>query len=223
MNLFDSLLNLVAPDACAGCDLPLESDERGFCGGCRPLIETVETARRPPAPTASLYLYRGPMADALRRFKYEGRSELAPVLGGLCADVAHAYAGHVDCVIPLPLHPARRKSRGYNQSALLALPVARKLSVPMRTGILSRMRYTRPQVGLSAKERIANVELAFCASHTLSGQRVLLIDDVTTTGATLASARRALRAAGVEDVFALTLAYADLDAAENSEDVRLAS
>lgn len=223
MNLFDSILSLVAPDCCAACDLPLEGDERGFCGGCRVLLEPVEAARRPPSPTASLYAHRGPLADALRRFKYEGRSDLAPVLGGLCADVAHVYAGHVDCVVPLPLHPSRRRSRGYNQAALMAWPIARKLSVPMRVGVLSRMRYTKPQVGLSAAERLRNVELAFCASRTLAGQRVLLVDDVTTTGATLSSARKALRAAGVEDVLALTLSHSNLESASEREDVRIAS
>ncbi len=159
----------------------------------------------------------------MRRFKYQGRSDLAPVLGGLCADAAHVYAGHVDVVIPLPLHPERRRSRGYNQAALLAWPVARALQIPLRTGLMSRMRVTRPQVGLSAKERAENVRKAFCASWSLSGQRVLLVDDVSTTGATLGSARKALYDAGVDDVFTLTLAYAPEEAAEAMEGVRLAS
>lgn len=223
MNLFDSILSLVAPDTCAACDLPLEEEERGFCGGCKILLEPVPHMRRPPAPNASVYLHRGPLADAIKRFKYQGRSELAPVLGGLCAEAARAYEGHVDVVIPLPLHPERRRARGYNQAALLAWPIARALRIPMRTGLLSRMRFTRPQVGLSAKERAENVRKAFCASWSLAGQRVLLVDDVSTTGATIGAARRALYDAGVDDVFSLTLAYAPDDVAEAPEGVRLAS
>jgi len=198
----------MAPLHCAGCDgSSVDAGERfGFCGACAPLIEPASAALRPPARVAAAADYGGPLADAIARMKYAGRTDLVPALGGLLAQAAAGYAGAVDQVIPLPLCERRLRERGFNQSALLARYVARALGLPLEVGGLRRVRDTAVQAGLTKDARIANVRGAFVARAL--GQRVLLIDDVRTTGATLASAATALRAAGCPVVVTLALAAA---------------
>lgn len=154
------------------------------------------------------------MADAVQRLKYAGRSDLARPLGEALASSCHAYAGLVDAVVAIPLHQDRLRERGFNQSALLAGPVARALGVPLRGGALRRVRPTVAQASLPREDRLANVRGAFRAGPRVGKRgrglgRVLLVDDVRTTGATLASAAMALLDAGVPRVYTLALARAD--------------
>lgn len=164
---------------------------------------------RTPGSVAAAFLYGGPLADAIARFKYGGRAELAGVLGALLAEAALPLAGHVDCAVPLPLHPSRLRERGFNQSALLARPVARALGVPLEVDWMRRIRPTVDQAGLARADREGNVRGAFAAEPLEGSPRVLLIDDVRTTGATLASASHALLAAGASEVRTLVLARAE--------------
>jgi len=150
--------------------------------------------------------YGGPLADAISRLKYAGRTDLTPALGRLLADAALPYAGRIDVVIPMPLFVRRLRERGFNQSALLGSFVARRLGAPLRADVLFRVRDTATQAGLSLEARAANVRGAFRA-RAISG-RALLLDDVRTTGATLAAAAEALRAAGAHEVVSLALAVA---------------
>jgi ComF family protein len=114
---------------------------------------------------------------------------------------------NVDAVVPIPLGKSRQAERGYNQVALLGLPLALSLDLPYRPAGLTRIKDTRSQVGLPASERLANVQHAFQAHQDLvQDQTILLLDDVTTTGATLESATQALLQAGAHEVYALTLA-----------------
>lgn len=195
----EGTLDLLAPPRCAACELTLSAGARGFCEACGPLLE--------PDPTGmGGYLYGGPLADAIRRFKYGGRSELAGPLGELLAARARTHAGRVDLVVPVPLHRRRLRERGFDQAALLARPVACELGVRLAFA-LRRTRHTRAQAGLGASARASNVRGAF-AAPPLSG-RVLLIDDVRTTGSTLAACADALREAGAEEVTPLVLARAE--------------
>jgi ComF family protein len=204
---FDAFIRLLAPSRCPGCDLDLLVSESPFCPACLPLLEVA--AQRPPGLAAAAYVYAGPLADALRRFKYAGRTELAPALGALLAAAAAPYAGLVDRVMPLPLHASRLRERGFNQSALLARPVARALGVPLDVASLRRLRSTRDQASLPRAERAANVRGAFVVLGRPRPERVLLIDDVRTTGATLAAAAAALLDRGYREVRTLALARAE--------------
>jgi ComF family protein len=115
----------------------------------------------------------------------------------------------VDVIVPVPLHPARLRRRGYNQAALLARELGRRVGLPVEERALQRVRATRSQMRLSAADRRRNVQGAFrCADGRVRGRRVLLLDDVCTTGATLEACADALRAGGAESVWALTLARA---------------
>ena len=201
-------MDLLAPRRCVGCDLELSGLERAFCGGCEPLVEPVLDGFRPPALSSAAYVCGGPLADGIRRLKYEGRTDLATPLGHRLAIAALPFAGLVDVVMAVPLHRARLRSRGFNQSALLAAPVARALGVPLDVWRLSRVRDTPPQVGLDAAQRAENIRGAFRCRPDVEA-RVLLVDDVRTTGATFAAAAEVVRKAGATTVFLLALGLAE--------------
>lgn len=192
-------MDLLAPPECAACGIGLRVEERGFCGGCGPLIDEA-------AHGVAAYVFGGPLADAIRRVKYGGRTEHVAALGALLSVPARRHAGLVDAVVPVPLHPQRLRSRGFDHVALLARHVARSLGVPWQVRRLRRARATPPQAGLKGADRVANVRGAFRARPDAKRPRVLLVDDVRTTGATLEAAADALRAAGASHVRLLALA-----------------
>jgi ComF family protein len=196
------LLELVAPPRCAACSGRLEPNEPGFCGGCRLLIDELPAA---PGDDLAACSYGGPVSDALHELKYRGRLEVAPALAALLEEPARALAGRVDVVTAVPLAPARLRERGYNQSVLLARPVAQSLGVAFAPRLLVRERGGSVQVGAGRAERRRQLEGAFRA-RAAPGLRVLVVDDVCTTGATFAEARRALEAAGARCVLTLALA-----------------
>ena len=175
-----------------------------------PVVHTCATcAASPPAYdyARSAALYTGELRDALHALKFGGRRALAAPLGDLAAEqCGAALPDGIDAVIPVPLARERERERGFNQAALLARRIGRRLEVPMRRGWLARIRSTRPQSDLSAAERRANVRGAFRASPLVAGRHLLLVDDVLTTGATLEACARALSAAGARRVGALTVA-----------------
>lgn len=212
--LFESargLLQLLAPARCAGCEefLDERSLARGFCEVCWLLVDEAPRLLKPPLPSASVFVYGGPLAAAIVRMKYAGKSALAKPLGKLLAQAAAPYSDTIDWVVPIPLHPKRLRERGFNQATLLATPVAKALDAKLGHSLLKRIKHTAPQASLNAQERAANVAHAFYASAQVRGARVLLIDDVRTTGATLASAALTLRHAGASAVSTLALAHAE--------------
>jgi ComF family protein len=215
-------LDLLAPRRCLGCDYPLGEEEPVFCGGCAPLLEAAPQAMRPPARRAAPYLYGGPLGDGIRRFKYGGRFELARPLAQLLVEQVGPYAGRIEEVIPMPLHPARLRARGFNQAALLAAPVARALGVRLCANRLRRLRHTSPQAGLDARDRGQNVRGAFGVPSRGPRGSVLLLDDVWTTGATFSEAGAALLEAGASSVHCLALCWV-ADGVRSNEMLGLAS
>lgn len=152
-------------------------------------------------------LHTGPLRQALHRLKYRRDLGLGEVLARHLILIAEENTLPQDVIIPIPLGKRRRNERGYNQAALLARPLALALNISYRPGALKRIRETKSQVGLSFAQRRENVSGAFEAVPKLvSGRRVLLVDDVMTTSATLEAAAQALKNAGAADVQGLTLA-----------------
>jgi len=151
----------------------------------------------------------GVLREAVHRLKYSGRTTLAEPLGDLMAVYWMQHPMPTDVIVPVPLHAARLRERGYNQATLLAREMARRVGLMVNEQMLVRQRATAPQVELNAMQRKENVHDAFCCSgDSLDGKQVLLIDDVCTTGATLEACAVALYAGGARSVRALTLAHA---------------
>jgi ComF family protein len=197
------VLDLLLAPRCAGCD----AAGAWLCLECRHACDPERRGRIHAAGT-----YGGALRRAIHRFKYDGERALASELGALvaaraAADIARGSA--LDVVVPAVSHATRVRERGYDQAALLAAHVALRCGLPLRAP-LRRVRASTPQVALDRAARAKNVRGAFVAeAGSLRGLRVALIDDVATTGATLAAATGAIRAAGARDVRAYVVALDD--------------
>jgi ComF family protein len=150
--------------------------------------------------------FDGNLRRAIHRFKYDHRPELASVLGGIMSDYLSAHPLPADIIAPVPLHVERERTRGYNQSLLLATALGERNGLPVWTDALTRVRSTRTQTDLDASERQANVAGAFAANSRVAGRRMLLIDDVCTTGATMDACSIALKERGAKSAWGLALA-----------------
>jgi competence protein ComFC len=154
-------------------------------------------------------LFEGPVRQALHSLKYRRNLPLGEVLARQMAEYVCYLGWSVDMVVPIPLGSRRLKERGYNQAGLVAMPLASIQHWRFIPRALVRIRDTRTQVGLTIAERKENVRGAFSAREELvRGKSILLMDDIATTGATLAAGATALMEAGAKNVFGLTLARA---------------
>lgn len=196
----------IQPPWCPSCGLPYPSSvEVGsrLCGSC--------VLRPPPFEGARAFgYYAAELSVAVQALKFMGRRNLASLLAPLMASVflGSWQRGDFDLVVPVPLHSRRERARGYNQAALLARRSAGIIGLPVDEKALVRVRDTPPQVGLTNRERQENLRHAFrCpGNRPVQGCRVLLLDDVMTTGATITSASTALLEAGAARVAVLALA-----------------
>jgi len=226
--LWTSILDLLYPPRCVGC----EDVGAWFCGECmsqvhrvsRPLCEQCGHAlgevssrvcrRCRSAPLQidcirSVAYSEGALREAIHALKYRGVTALAVPLADLMAEHWARYPMEVDVIVPVPLHKRRLRWRGFNQAVCLASELAKRIDLPVDEDVLIRHRATAAQVDLDAEQRKENVEGAFrCTDRGAVDQRVLLIDDVCTTGSTLEACAVALRQGGARSVQALTLARA---------------
>ncbi len=154
--------------------------------------------------------YGGSVASAIHALKYKERKQLAQPLASYLISHLDKHSLGFDALVPVPLHPDRLTARGYNQSDLLAEQVVLAKGIPMRTDLIVRTRDTKSQVHLGRGERFENVHQAFAPVQPdlLSGETILLIDDVCTTGATLVACAQALHQTGAGEIWALTVARA---------------
>lgn len=216
---------------CMGCGSPVGADEGWLCADCARLLVPVSAApgsrcSRCGAPMGSRrvcrtcggwpeglisaarfsFAYRRPVKGMIRRMKYQGVTRLSDWMAGeMCGIALRELRGGFDLIVPVPMHARRLRQRGANQAEALARALAMRTGVPCALA-LARMVDTPQQAKLSAAERRRNLEGAFTASPLSRGKRVLLVDDVVTTGATALACARALRAAGAADVQLIALA-----------------
>jgi len=188
----------IHPPICAVCGHPGEFNN--LCPECKQTLPVFKELR-------SFMVYRDEIRNAIHRLKYNNDMALGEVFSKYLVQLYRKQGWQVDMVIPVPLSRERIKQRGYNQSALLARPVAVNLNLVYSGKVLYRERDTRSQVGLSADERRSNVWGAFRADERQVRDRsILLVDDVTTTGSTMNACAHALMQAGAQDVYCITLA-----------------
>ncbi len=224
------VLDLLFPPQCAGCHkkgtifcstcmATIQLLDPPFCQSCGTSLSTAASSlcwrcSRYPLGLSKLRVlsvYQEPLRSCIRAFKYDGITRLAEPLGHMLAYGYRYYDLTADMIIPVPLHAERQKARGYNHATLLAQHCARTVNVPVRNDILIRHRATPAQAGLTGRERSRNVAGAFTcmpqfATGLLAGRTIGIIDDVTTTGATLAACAAPLFAAGARTVWGLVLA-----------------
>lgn len=189
---------------CGGCGIPLEAIGVEQCGRCAAGEYDFDRAR-------SFGAYEGSLREILHLFKYRGMRPLAAPLATRIAAVLEREwtTAEFDAIVAVPLAAARRRERGYNQAELLARELARRRGLPLLEEVCVRARPTQPQTGLTRAQRLENMRGAFAPgprAALLSGRRILLVDDVLTTGATLSVCAHVLKKAGARSVAALTVA-----------------
>jgi len=208
--------SLLFPPACIGCRRPIEeSSGRPVCSACWSRLP------RCPFPWSgnsrwlhggvSPFLYKGLCKEMVLALKYQGRISLAPFLGKSMGAELLRRPEYLpaDLIVPVPLHPVRLRERTFNQAELLARSLSEELAVPCENDLLIRCRPTRPQTDLTREERSRNVRGAFDlrGQTRLKGLRILLVDDVLTTGSTAEACARLLKSAGASTVVAVTAVY----------------
>lgn len=205
-----SKIAFIDDPACARCGVPFEFDhgQGAECAGC---------IADPPAFDAARagVIYDSAAHDLILAFKHADRTDLAPMFATWLARAGAPFLGAEGVVVPVPLHWRRLFKRRYNQSALLALRLSRIAGTPAIVDALERRRATPAQQGLSAEGRRRNVQGAISVRPArraqIVGRRVVVIDDVLTTGATLSACARALKSAGAKEVVGLVLARVALN------------
>lgn len=177
--------------------------EVGRCFSCQKNIPLFKFAR-------SVAPYEGDFQMAIKRFKYNGEKWLAEPLGNMMSDLikGEPLFKEIDLLIPIPLSKKRLAERGFNQSLLLAKTIGKNLDIPYRDDILFKIRETQDQIGLKRSERLSNLEGAFEVKKPLAlkGVRVLLVDDIFTTGSTAHHSSKTLLEAGAEEIKVITWA-----------------
>ncbi|MDR6101158.1 ComF family protein [Agrobacterium larrymoorei] len=234
--LLRGVSNLIYPPTCAGCGRAT-GGAGAFCVQCWPEIKFIErpycevlgipfvydhgegivsaeAISNPPAFDClrSATIYDGPARKLVHQLKYQDRTDLAGLMALWMARAGGAALSECDCIIPVPLHRWRFFSRRFNQSAELARHLAEIANKPFLPATLIRVKSTSRQVGLSAVARRKNVQGAFALSPRreaeIFGKRVVLVDDVYTTGATVSAAAKRLKKSGAAEVTVLTFAMA---------------
>lgn len=220
---FWSLLDYVYPPECGGCG------KKGYrlCQDCIANITKQDSKfsnLRYPNPfsdisskqitktsynmiIASVGPYDGPVKNAIHKLKYDLDIGLGEILSRFLIDLYTQLSWKIDIVVPVPLNTKRHRERGFNQSSLLAFPLALSQNIKFEPKAIKRIIDTQSQIGLDATQRFNNLDNAFFSNSDIVGNKtILMVDDVSTTGATLLSCKSSLMSCGAKEVYGLTLA-----------------
>lgn len=189
----------IIPPTCPRCGCP--QPEGALCPTCKGWSAEIDGIRSP-------FAFQGVMRQAIHELKYRNLRALAATMAGWLAEYLAVNCVPGDVLVPVPLHPKRLRERGYNQSDLLARAVGKLTGLPVVSDCLARTKHTPPQArSANVSERQSHVAGAFaCRDRRLRGRKILLIDDVATSGATLNAGAAALKAAGAASVWGLAVA-----------------
>lgn len=199
-------INFIGPNCCRKCGHPLyeeNTDSRKLCAGCLSRRRSFYRLAR------SAVVYDENSKNLILGFKFLDKTENADLLAAMLKVAGKdIFAAGADVLVPVPLHYTRLIKRRYNQSSLLALKLGKMVGLPVDAFSLVKHKRTRPQTEFSGRERVVNVKNAFSVKYPerIKGKRIVLIDDVMTTGSTLKESARALRKAGAKSIDVLTVA-----------------
>ena len=205
MKFLGFILDILYPFVCVGCG----REGSPICERCSSNLRRVYLFEASSFVEYIFYpfVYEGTVRDIVLLFKYGGVRAFSRFMGEEMGVFYKERGFPVDVVVPVPLHRGRLRERGYNQAELLAVEVGRVLGIPVDTSSLLRVKSTRPQATIKGRdERMRNVRGVFRAAGSFEGRRVLLVDDVFTTGATMEECGRVLKGAGAERVYGLAFA-----------------
>lgn len=193
-------LTVVQEPVCKICGKPVEGERREMCGDC-------QKRRHAFVQGKALWIYKGAVKKSIHRLKYSNRREYAIAYG---QEMESRYGDWIrrhsfEAIIPIPLHKKRKRQRGYNQAELIGREISRLTGIPLRKDILMRCVSTVPQKDLNDEERKKNLKNAFIiAKNNVGLEKVLLVDDIYTTGSTMDSAAEALKGAGISEVYCIS-------------------
>jgi ComF family protein len=199
-------LHYIKEPRCKKCSKPIELEEKEYCNDCnRKNFKFIKGY--------SVWVYDDAMKHSISEFKYHGKKEHAKFY---IQEVVMHYGETIkkispDVIVPIPIHRSKYLERGYNQADILARGIGRELNFPVLSDLLIRNKKTLPQKQLSDKERLLNLREAFDFNNKVSGScnnkinRVLLVDDIFTTGSTIEACTNVLKANGIDDVYFITL------------------
>lgn len=234
-NLIKCISDIVFPPQCIGCGAVLSEERLFFCTGCfaqikfisSPLCSLCGLPYSEPAESdhicgdclqsnpaffmaRAMGQYERILMEVIHRFKYGGKVSLGEMLGSLMAGFAYPSFRITDysLIMPVPLHPKRLRQRGFNQALILAREISRHFSIALDFLSLRRIVFTEPQVGLGRDMRERNIKGAFSVADKgrIKGEKIILVDDVYTTGSTVRECAQALIKSKAEKVAVLTLA-----------------
>lgn len=225
--LWSEFIDLLFPRCCEACNRPLVGSEELICTLCRVDLPRMETDSQlfllisnkfPDNPaiagvhTFLVFTKRGKVRNLLHSLKYRGKEELGVMLGKMFGNelLMSGSLPEVDLLVSVPLHPRKKRERGYNQSDALARGFAESTGIPFSDTVLERTKYTSSQTGKTKSERQKNVQGVFKVTDQtlIEGKKIALFDDVLTTGATLEACVAALERSGCNGCYIMTLAAA---------------
>jgi len=213
--LLQSCISVILPMQCVSCNSRSAIYPLPICTPCKNTLLEYKS----PEVLSSEHLnmifscraYEGTIRECIKIFKYYGNMELLKVFKDIISTFLSnisLFPSDIDLILPVPMYPGRRLTRGYNQAELIAQIVCSETSLPLKSRILIKTKDTPPQMSLSRSERIKNMKHSFVVSDRLSitGKSILMVDDIITTGATLEACARELLHSGARSVLAFTMA-----------------
>lgn len=200
-------LKVVRQPYCYQCGKPVDSPEQEYCPDC-------QKGHHSYTQGCAMLLYEGKVKDAIHKIKYNNKREYLETFAYLLAQYGEKRVRrwNPEVLVPIPMYPAKQRMRGYNQSEILSRLLGESWDIPVDTGVLKKIKDTDAQKELSRAGRKKNLQEAFLAENSKNYRRILLVDDVYTTGSTVDAAASALKKAGAEEIFftAICIGHGDM-------------
>lgn len=209
-----NLLSILYPNCCPGCGEIISSDKK-FCNDCKAELSFIKVKQYKNKDNRfnsliSVFYYKDTAKRMISRYKFYGKKNIHKIMSEyMIREFEENYSSiDFDYITYVPMSATEYKERGFNQTKLLAKDISRKTKIKCRK-LLKKTRKTKHQMSLKAKERATNLKDCFKPTEEIKGKKVLLVDDIKTTGTTLNECSKALRQAGAREIYCITFAIAD--------------